>query len=247
MSEIAAGGTRSAEAAPDVGDFEPFARCWVADDGTPESVHALAWAGRVFGGRGLEVDAFRVGDPDDPPAMATLPLPHPADLVVVGVSDADSRRRARALVNLFGCSIAIVPESTGHGAGIVCGVDRLTDAAVTSAAAGAEAEHAGTDVLLVHAVPARLQPFSTRPSHTDPALRVARAALERHHPTVRSSSRLRSTAPVNALLDEARGRAMIVVGGERISSPGSVLGDLIDRTPIPLLVARGAGSSRLAR
>lgn len=236
---------RSADVEHDAGEFEPFAHVWVADDGGSAAHRARAWAEERMAIRDILLDAFRVGDDGDPESMPTLPMPHPADLVVVGVSDAESRRRARGLVTLFGCSVAIVPEDAAPGSGIVCGVDRLSDAGMTAAAAGAEAEHAGAPLLLVHAVAARFEPFSTREGRTDPALRIGRATVERHHPTVELSSRVRSTAAAHALLDESRGRELLVVGGERISSPASVLGELIDRTAIPLLVARGGGSSRL--
>lgn len=226
-------------------DFEPFDACWLADDDTSAAQRAYEWALERMAARDIPLSRFHVADLNDPLSMPTLPLPHPADVVVVGVSDAASRRRARALVNLFGCSIVIVPEDHSGGHGIVCGVDRVTTAGIIAAAAGAEAEHSRQPLLLLHAVAVNAHPFSTRPGHVDPPLRIGRTAIERHHPMVDLTCRLRSTAAVHALLDESRGRELLVVGGERITSHVSVLGELIDRTSIPLLIARGGDSSRL--
>ena len=233
-------------AADAVGDVEPFAHCWIAE-GTSTANRARDWAERCIHLPAASMSIFRTAGLESPAEMPTLPFPHPADVVVVGVSDQADRTRARELVNLFGCSIVIVPDEHPHGWGVVAGVDRTDTAAITGAAAGSAAEDAEEPLLLVHAVATRLHPFSARPEHTDPALRIARESVQRHHPLVAVTCRLRTTDPSTALLDEARGRSLLVVGGERITSSASVLGQLIDRVAVPMLIARGGGSHRLSR
>ncbi|MFC5503086.1 hypothetical protein ACFPJ4_12625 [Lysinimonas soli] len=172
----------------------------------------------------------------------------PDDLLIVGVPAGEQgRERGMRLAALAACSVAVIPEDyVTTGFGVVCGVDHLENTAMIAAVAAEEAEQLDEPLLIIHAVPKSRAPFAA-PGSLDPAIRVARDAVRAVSERLRVSSRLSTHEPVAALIEGAAHAAMLVVGGERVTSAGTVLGTLVRTTSVPLLIARNEGAAELSR
>ncbi|TFC79593.1 universal stress protein [Cryobacterium cheniae] len=189
------------------------------------------------------------------PAWTLAAVPTSGDVLVVGTHKTGSLRgrvlgsRSVQIAAAAGCTVAVVPETTGDGRrGVVVGVDRFEGSTSAVCRGAREAHRLGQELILVHA-PSILGaepgspalPESTRAA--EHVLQAAATLAATTTPGVLVHPRLVHLPPAEALLDAAGEAALLVLG---VSHPrpatqsviGSVTHDVLMNINLPVLIAR---------
>lgn len=138
------------------------------------------------------------------------------------------------------CTVAVIPDADlRFRRGVVVGIDRPETAMSLGRIAAQEAEHRADDLLLLHCAPdsaAALGGF-------DLPISVAAEAARRNSPALRTRTRVSERPPAGALLDAARGKALLILGPVSLDPSGSPLGsvmhDILMNVNVPVLIVRG--------
>ncbi len=131
------------------------------------------------------------------------------------------------------CTVAVIPDiDLRFRRGVVVGIDRPETAVALARIGAQEAEHSDDDLLLLHA---------TSDSSGLEMTTAVEAALAQC-PALHVRSRVSERPAAGALLDAARGKALLVLGPGSLDpsrSPlGSVMHDILLNANAPVLVAR---------
>jgi nucleotide-binding universal stress UspA family protein len=137
------------------------------------------------------------------------------------------------------CNVAVIPDvDLRFRRGVVVGIDRPETAMALGRIAAQEAEDRTDDLLLVHSTS---EPANELAGYDLP-ITIAVEAAQLHSPSVRTRSRISERPAAGALLDAARGKALLILGPGSLDpsrSPlGSVMHDILLNANAPVLIAR---------
>ena len=137
------------------------------------------------------------------------------------------------------CTVAVIPDiDMRFRRGVVVGIDRPETAVALGRIAAQEAEVRAEELLLVHCAPET----AGATAGFDLPISVAVEAAQQRSPTVRARSRFSERPAAGALLDAARGKALLILGPGSLDpsrSPlGSVMHDILLNANAPVLIAR---------
>ncbi len=193
----------------------------------------------------------------DVPVWALADEAGPDDILVVGtgktgyVSGRVLGSRSVQFALAASGTVAVVPDADPRfREGVVAGVDRPETAALIGRRAAREAVDRGMRLTLVHAASA--EAVTALRSSPESPLAIATEAAREVEGLLEIRSRLSARAPAEALLDAARGSALLVLGPSAERSPlGTTLHAVLLNANSPVLVVRparepaalGAGSS----
>ncbi|MEO5921263.1 MAG: universal stress protein [Pseudolysinimonas sp.] len=142
------------------------------------------------------------------------------------------------------CTVAIIPDlDLRFRRGVVAGVDRVATAHSIVRVAAGEAEVRGEELLLVQAdVPVDA-------ARDELAMNAALAAVQSDFPHLVVRSKISARPAAEALLDAARGKALLVLGPgsdePTRSLIGSVIHDVLLNVNAPVVIARPAEDRQL--
>lgn len=201
-----------------------------------------ATADRVRGA-GLEVESRLLLDV---PVWALADEAGPDDILVVGtgktgyVSGRVLGSRSVQFALAARGTVAVVPDADPRFRdGVVAGVDRVENAALVGRRAALEAVDRGMRLTLVQALPAEAVE-AVRADPESPLALAAEAAREVEG-MLEIRSRFSARPPAEALLDAARGSALLVLGPSRERTPlGTTLHAVLINANSPVLVVRPA-------
>jgi nucleotide-binding universal stress UspA family protein len=140
------------------------------------------------------------------------------------------------------CTVVVVPDvDLRFRKGVVVGIDRQETAVSLARIAAQEASDMGCELLVVHCAAASAGLDYARLRFDLPIASAVEAA-QADFPALLVRSRVSERTPVNALLDAARGKALLVLGPGSLDpsrSPlGSVMHDVLLNANAPVLIAR---------
>lgn len=184
----------------------------------------------------------------DVPVWALADEARPDDILVVGtgktgyVSGRVLGSRSVQFALAARGTVAVVPDADPRFRdGVVAGVDRVENAALVGRRAALEAVDRGMRLTLVQALPAE----AVEAVRADPEspLAIAADAAREVEGMLEVRSRLSTRPPAEALLDAARGSALLVLGPSRQGTPlGTTLHAVLINANAPVLVVRPASA-----
>jgi len=181
-------------------------------------------------------------------------LPQPEDLLIVGTHKTGFLRgrvlgsRSVQIASAARCSVAIVPDTTLESRhDVVVGVDGDEGCLPAVRIGAQEAARLDQDLLLVYAPPVRSDAVEERNPQTARLLLNAAAVATTTASRITVRRRVAHRDPAEALLDASFDAALLVLGvshrhGDH-SLIGSVTHDVLMNINVPVLIARGLGSS----
>lgn len=181
-------------------------------------------------------------------------LPRPEDLLIVGTHKTGFLRgrvlgsRSVQIASAARCSVAIVPDTTLESRhDVVVGVDGSDGCAAAVRIGAQEADRLDQDLLLVYAPPGRSEPTEERSPQTARLLFNAAAVATSTASRITVRRRVAHRDPAEALLDASFDAALLILGvssrhGES-ALIGSVTHDVLMNINVPVLIARGTGST----
>ncbi|QNO38347.1 universal stress protein [Protaetiibacter sp. SSC-01] len=192
---------------------------------------------------GLEVDTRLLLDV---PVWALADEAGPDDILVVGtgktgyVSGRVLGSRSVQFALAATGTVAVVPDADPRFRdGVVAGVDRVENAALVGRRAALEAVDRGTRLTLIQAIGA--DAVDAVRSDPESPLAIAADAAREVEGMLEVRSRLSTRPPAEALLDAARGSALLVLGPSRERTPlGTTLHAVLINANAPVLVVRPA-------
>lgn len=181
-------------------------------------------------------------------------LPQPEDLLIVGTHKTGFLRgrvlgsRSVQIASAARCSVAIVPDTTLESRhDVVVGVDG-SDGCLAAVRTGAqEADRLDQDLLLVYAPPGRSDASDERTPQTARLLMSAAAVASATAARITVRRRVAHRDPAEALLDASFDAALLILGVSARHGDhaliGSVTHDVLMNINVPVLIARGTGST----
>jgi nucleotide-binding universal stress UspA family protein len=137
------------------------------------------------------------------------------------------------------CNVAVIPDiDLRFRRGVVVGIDRPETAMALGSIAAQEAEDRAEDLLLVHCA----SETAGAMAGFDLPISVAVEAAQLRSPALHARSRVSERPPAGALLDAARGKALLILGPGSLDpsrSPlGAVMHDILLNANAPVLIVR---------
>lgn len=179
-----------------------------------------------------------------------------ADLLVVGThprratGDVLLSSRAARIVSAASCTVAVIPDDTPQGTGVVVGIDGSEESQAAVAFAAAEADRAGEPLMAIYAWGApepwgvEASTWPTSPVEEDRrVLAEAIAGLADQYPDLDVRAEVVGGRALRALYAASVGARLLVVGshgkhGFSKALLGSVSEDLVLSMPCPVVVVR---------